>query len=110
MSPNCLERNTSTVAIQALHLINNAMVEKLAELFAERVRKEAGEEPKKQIERAYWIALGRAPDDDERTASLQALNRFAQKEKPQAADAVNQKALGSFCHALVNSAAFLYID
>ena len=110
MSPNCLERNTSTVAIQALHLINNSMVENLAELFAERVRKEAGVEPRKQIERAYWIALGRAPDEDEMTASLQALSRFAQKEKPQAADAVNQKALGSFCHALVNSAAFLYID
>jgi hypothetical protein len=110
MSPNCLERNTSTVAIQALHLINNAMVEKLAELFAERVRKEAGDEPKKQIERAYWIALGRAPDEDERTASLQALNRFAQKEKAPPAGAANQKALASFCHALVNSAAFLYID
>jgi hypothetical protein len=110
MSPNCLERNTSTGAIQALHLMNNAMIEKLAELFAGRVRKEAGDEPKKQIERAYWIALGRAPDEDERTASLQALSRFAQKEKPQGADAVNQKALASFCHALVNSAAFLYID
>jgi hypothetical protein len=102
MSPNCLERNTSTVAIQALHLINNSMVEKLSELFAERVKKEAGDEPKKQIERAYWIALGRAPDEDERAASSQALSRFAQKEKPQA--------LASFCHALVNSAAFLYID
>jgi hypothetical protein len=110
MSPNCLERNTSTVAIQALHLINNAMVEKLAELFAGRIRKEAGAEPKKQIERAYWIALGRVPGDDERIASLQAWSRFAPKEKTQTAEAANQKALASFCHALVNSAAFLYID
>ncbi len=110
MSPNCLERNTSTVAIQALHLMNNSMVEKLTELFAERVRKEASDEPAKQIERAYWIALGRAPDEDERTASLQALRRFSQNEKPQTGDAANQKAMASFCHALVNSAAFLYID
>jgi len=110
MGPNCLERNTSTVAIQALHLMNNSMVEKLAELFAERVRKEAGDEPEKQIERAYWIALGRAPAEDERTASMQALRRFMAQEKPQTAGAVNQKALASFCHALVNSAAFLYID
>ena len=42
MSPNCLERNTSTVAIQALHLLNNAMVEKLAEFSPRRVDKEAG--------------------------------------------------------------------
>jgi hypothetical protein len=98
------------VAIQALHLMNNSMVQKLSELFAERVRKEAGDEPAKQIERAYWIALGRAPDEDERTLSLQALRRFAQNEKPQPAEAASQKALASFCHALVNSAAFLYID
>jgi hypothetical protein len=86
------------------------MVENLAELFAERVRREAGDEPKKQIERAYWIALGRPPDEDERTTSLLPWSRLAQKEKPQAAEAANQKALASFCHALVNSAAFLYID
>jgi hypothetical protein len=110
MGPNCLERNTSTVAIQALHLMNNSMVEKLAELFAERVRKEAGDDPEKQIERAYWIALGRAPAEDERTASVQALRRFMAQEKPQTGVAVNEKALASFCHALVNSAAFLYID
>ena len=35
MSPNCLERNVSTVATQALHLMNDRMVEDLAKLFAE---------------------------------------------------------------------------
>src|SRR5262249_14172917 len=36
MSPNCLERRDSTVAPQALHLLNNGMVRRLAEGFAER--------------------------------------------------------------------------
>ncbi len=111
MSPNCLERNTSTVAIQALHLLNNSMVENLAETFAQRVRKEVGEAPEKQIDRAYWIALGRPPNEDEKVESLQALGRFESMQKsPQSAAAADQKALASFCHALVNSAAFLYID
>lgn len=111
MSPNCLERNTSTVPIQALHLLNNSMVEKLAELFAERVRKEAGSDPAKEIERAYWIALNRPPAEDEKAASLQAVSRFRRMEQTaQPAAAVDQRALASFCHALVNSAAFLYID
>lgn len=108
MSPNCLERNTSTVAIQALHLLNNSMVENLAEVFAERVRREAGDQPEKQIERAYWMALSRPPSAEEKAASLQAFSRFRQLEKP--ASDVSQRALASFCHALVNSAAFLYID
>ncbi len=111
MSPNCLERNTSTVAIQALHLLNNAMVEKLAEVFAQRVRKEVGEAPDKQIERAYWIALSRPPTEDEKVESLRALSRFKSMQKsPQPPPEADQRALASFCHALVNSAAFLYID
>jgi hypothetical protein len=111
MSPNCLERNTSTVAIQALHLLNNSMVENLAGTFAQRVREEVGEAPDKQIDRAYWIALSRPPTEDEKVESLQALNRFKSMQKSsQSAPAIDQKALESFCHALVNSAAFLYID
>jgi hypothetical protein len=111
MSPNCLERNTSTVAIQALHLLNNGMVENLAENFAQRVRKEVGEAPDKQIERAYWIALSRPPTEDEKAESLQALSRFKSMQKsPQSEPASDQEALASFCHALVNSGAFLYID
>src|SRR5260370_24119792 len=111
MSPNCLERNTSTVAIQALHLLNNSMVENLAETLAQRVRKEVGESSEKQIDRVYWIALSRPPTADDKAESLQALSRFKSLQKsPQSAPAADQKALASFCHALVNSAAFLYID
>jgi hypothetical protein len=115
MSPNCLERNTSTVAIQALHLMNNSMVEKLARLFAERVRKEAGDDPRKQIERAYWIALSRPPGEEERQASLEALNRLKNVASAKAGSAhtdvdADQVALAGFCHGLVNSAGFVYID
>ncbi len=109
MSPNCLERNNSTVAIQALHLLNNSMVENLAETFAQRVRNEVGEAPDKEIDRIYWIALSRPPTADEKTESLQALSRFKTMNKS-AGPSADQKALASFCHALVNSAAFLYID
>ena len=110
MSPNCLERNTSTVAIQALHLMNNAMVENQAELFAARVVKEAGDEPEKQIDRAYWIALSRAPSQEEMAAALEGTRRFVSLEKAQSAGEGKRKALESLCHVLVNSAGFLYID
>jgi len=40
MNPNCLERRDSTVAPQALHLMNNGMVDQLAEQFAQRVSRE----------------------------------------------------------------------
>ena len=110
MSPNCLERNTSTVAIQALHLLNNSMVEKLAESLCRSRQKRSGSEPEKEIDRAYWIALSRPPTEDEKIASLEALSRFRRMEQASQTAAAEQRALASFCHALVNSAAFLYID
>ncbi len=81
MSPNCLERNASTVAPQALNLLNSAMIHRLAYSLAERVRKEAGPEPQKQIELAYRIALSRPPSLEERKASLETLTRLVEEER-----------------------------
>jgi hypothetical protein len=108
MNPNCVERRDSTVAPQALHLMNNGMVQQLSEDFARRVEREAGPDGTKQVERAYLIALGRFPSDAERRLALEALGKFAAAwgSKPDA----NLRALASFCHALMNSAEFVYVD
>ena len=106
MSPNCLERTNSTVALQALYMVNDPMVRKLAGYFAERLQEEVGADPQKQIERAYRIALGRPPLDEERKIALDVLNRM----KEAASGAGNLAALTKFCRGLFNSAAFLYID
>ena len=102
MNPNCLERSESIVAPQALHLLNNSMVHELAASFAERVRREAGVDPGRQVEQAYWLAMSRAPNPEEQAASLAALAQFEQVSK---ADGLKK-----FCHTLMNSASFIYID
>jgi hypothetical protein len=117
MNPNCLARRDSTVAPQALHMLNNGMVQQLAGSFAERVRREVGSDPVRQIKRAYWIALSRPPSDEEREIGVQALRKLtewwakhvAARPKAELKEA-ERKALASYCHALMNSAAFLYVD
>jgi hypothetical protein len=108
------------------------MIANLAGSFARRVGKEAGIDPERQIERAYWIALSRPPSDDERRVSLDIVRRIRNvegaKARASAASSVAGKpapdastanvgmgdpaaiALEEFCHTLMNSAAFLYID
>jgi hypothetical protein len=138
MSPNCLQREVSTVATQALHLMNNALVEQMARHLAERVWKEAGPDQQKQIEQAYWIALSRPPTEEEKKVSLEGMSRLAAEtatatlvngaapggQPPRDAPLRQNnagpdsaglqckapKALQNFCHALINSAAFMYID
>ncbi|HEY7311576.1 MAG TPA: PSD1 and planctomycete cytochrome C domain-containing protein [Gemmataceae bacterium] len=112
MNPNCVQRRGSTVAPQALHLMNNGMVRRLAEHFAERVRRHAGTDPARQIEWVYLTALSRPPREDEQTLGRQALARLAEEWSKHGMDAdeAARRALTTYCHTILNSAAFLYID
>src|SRR5262249_36220263 len=78
LGPNCVERVQTTVTLQALHLMNDAWVQKLSAAFAQRVAKEAGALAADRIERAYWIALARSPTDQERAISTRALADLTQ--------------------------------
>jgi hypothetical protein len=120
MGPNCLERSEAIVAPQALHLMNNAMVRGLAERFAERVWNGGDHDPAQQVSRVYPIALGRLPTEVERSLGVEMLVEFQRRwldesKKTDAAQAKTgevaaRRALTSYCHAILNSAAFLYVD
>jgi hypothetical protein len=117
MNPNCIERRDSTVAPQALHLMNNGMVEQLALEFAKRVRRTAGGYPARQVDAVYLIALSRAPTSEEKKLGIEALEQLADEWEKQLSasgkpdrEAAELKALATYCHAIMNSAAFLYVD
>ena len=71
----------TTVAPQALALLNNEFVHERSTAFAKRVLREAGSSTDSQIERAWWLALGRAPRESEKLAAAEHLaaqrTRFA---------------------------------
>jgi len=70
----CDRRNRSTIAPQALMLMNNNFVITQAKKFADRVRKDAGADAAAQINDAFQLALGRAPTATEKSASIAYLN------------------------------------
>lgn len=110
MSPACLARSQSNVAPQALHLLNNATVYELAGKFAARLEKEAGSDAER-IEQAYWIALSRAPSAEEKRVAAEDLLKLEQAAARQGkGHEAAHEALTAFCHTLLNSAAFLYVD
>ena len=113
MNPNCVQRSNSNVATQALHLLNNKMVYDLAVAFAERVRAEAGTNRQQQLERAFLLALGRPPSQEELELSLRSMEELVrewQQEQPDRKEEAPQRALENVCHAMMNLAAFIYID
>jgi hypothetical protein len=67
----CPKRGRSTTPLQALNLLNSAFVLQQADLFGERVRREAGDQPEPQVQLAFLLALGREPDAEEAKATEQ---------------------------------------
>jgi hypothetical protein len=76
----CPERNRTTVAPQALTLMNGDLTNREARYFAERVQKEAGPIPAAEIDRAFQLVLSRTPSKQEQTQALGLFSRFAPSE------------------------------
>ncbi len=116
MGPNCVTRAESVVAPQALHLLNNAAVYQLAEQFADRLRREVGDESQQQLRKAFQIAYSEEPSLEQLTLlsrkyedlSRAWLSSLAGHENPKQAS--KDRALVNICHALMNSAAFIYVE
>jgi Protein of unknown function (DUF1553)/Protein of unknown function (DUF1549)/Planctomycete cytochrome C len=76
MNASCPRRNTTTVTPQALTLMNGDLTNKEAQHFAARIIKEAGPNPDQQIERAFWLVLGRPASEKEKSDSRKLLAKF----------------------------------
>ena len=114
----CSQRNISTVAPQALALLNNEFVHQQSNSLAARVAREAGGDPSAQIVRAWWLALGRAPTQHEIGTASAHLDAQAKHFRAQAGAAkkglderdVGRLSLTSLCHVLMNLNEFIYVD
>ena len=87
------QRRSTTTALQALSLMNNAFVQHRARGLAARLRHEAPHLDR-QIERAFLLTFGRPPDAGELTASRAVAERDG---------------LESLCWGILNTSEFLYV-
>ena len=92
---SCSRRESSTHAPQALELLNGTLANELAAYYARRLESEAGSNPQAQVELAFMLSCGRAPN--EREAEL-------------AAEFLADHPLSEFALAMFNLNAFLYVD
>ena len=96
----CSRRDHTTVAPQALALLNDPFVRTVSSEFADRLMKQHPDDLKSQIRLAYLLALSREPQDDE----LSAAEAFVM-------DKANQrKALTDLCQTIFALNEFLYVD
>jgi cytochrome c553 len=99
------ERPTTTIAPQALHLMNNATMRRAAKGMAARLGD--GADLKDAVERAYRLALARPPSPEERDDSV-AFVRQQMATYPEAT--ARPQALVDFCHVLMCLNEFVYVE
>ena len=119
LEPNCLLRKSSTVSPQSLLLMNSEFVLDRAASMASRLQREAPDSLAAQIELAWLLVYGVAPEPHELDAATAFVSEqtavFHSHPLPAVKDQTppatpEHEALASFCHALLSSNRFLYVD
>jgi mono/diheme cytochrome c family protein len=101
------QRTTTTIAPQALLMMNGSTVRAAAARLAARV---GGRDLEQVVRRAYFLALSRAPKAAELAEAREFLREqrlsYRQEKKPNA----EQLALTDFCQVLLGLNEFIYVD
>jgi hypothetical protein len=97
MHNSCARRSQTTTAPQALLMLNGEFVQEQARSWGQKLEQSFSGDVRSQIAFAYRCAWGRAATDDEICLGLTYLRQPG-------------VALGDFCHALLNTNEFLYVD
>ncbi|MEZ6073936.1 MAG: PSD1 and planctomycete cytochrome C domain-containing protein [Pirellulales bacterium] len=105
---NCTRRDSTTVPLQSLALLNSDFVRRRAVALSSRLARDVGDDDGARIEHAYQLALARPPRDAELAASRAFLaeHPLAYSQRDDAAAA----AWVDFCQMLLASNAFIYVE
>ena len=100
-------RDITTVAPQALFMMNSDFVRSRARAAAEKLLSDSDMDDAERVDRAYRIAIGRLPTDKQRERILSYVKKVSGKSNSQN----DQKNVWtSVYHALFASAEFRYVN
>jgi hypothetical protein len=104
-------RDGTSVPSQALYLMNNPQVIRLADSFAEKIARKANTDTEK-VNEAFKMAFGRAATDAETKAAKLFIEKFtnAETRSGKRKAEIDKAAWSAFAQALFSAAEFRYLD
>jgi hypothetical protein len=96
------QRTVSTVAPQALWLLNHPFVLRQADAFADRLIREVPRDEEARVQRAYLLLFGRRPRAEEMEVAITFLGQTKEAE--------SKAAWKDFAHLLLCSNEFVFLD
>jgi len=76
-----------------------------AQRLADRLRKEVGDDPRRQVERALQLVTSRKPNETEVARGVELIEKLADED-----GATPDRALRYFCLVALNLNEFVYVD
>ena len=101
------KRDVSTVAPQALTLLNNEWVHGESHATAARVLASSSDQ-EQRVSAAWRMLLSRDPSDRERLAAIDFISRL--QASGSVGDNSDLRAFAALCHTIVNTNEFIYLD
>lgn len=107
---SCGARMNTTVAPQALAILNDPFVRLRASEFARRLNDEAGDQVADQVLAAFQLGLNRSPDPEELLQATTFIERQSRERTERGEENGPMRALTDFCHSLFGLNEFIYVD
>ncbi len=106
------KRETTTVPSQALYLMNSDFVRSQSEAMARRLIENDEIKPGEKGRAAFYLVYGRPPSVEETRKASIFYKKFVgmAKQETRSDREANFQAMTSFCHALLASSDFLYVN
>jgi hypothetical protein len=106
------QRQSTTVAPQALFMMNSKVVADATRAFAERLLDQKTVDDRTRVDTAYLAAYGRSPNEIEVARALTFVEAYADllivKETPR--DEARIKAWQSLCRVILSANEFIYVE
>jgi hypothetical protein len=110
LNVTCERRAVSTVPTQALTMLNNEFMLIQADHLAQRVVREAGQDPREQVKTMYRIALSREPGARELDNNVEFLKKQRALGVSRGDSKADLSALADLADVTLNLNEFLYIE
>jgi len=126
ISESCDVREVTTVTPQVFALFNSKFAHQKSHAMAERIQREVGTDPGRQVERAFQLALQRQPTEEEKIRGMQflgvqtdlpgtELSLTQAAYSPESAESLPSRgetgrSLSDFCLAMFNLNEFIFLQ
>ncbi len=104
------QRSSTTVAPQALAMLNSAQIQGYSRAFAKGLISKEPSSTDQAIRRGYLTTVGRSPDDEELADSTAFVKRATESYQAASKGDAAELALADFCQILLSLNEFIYVD